>query len=146
MTDSQPSRSSLARAALTFRQTTAGIDVAVSPSFLEHQSNPGEKLFVWSYEIEISNQGPKPVQLLARHWRIYSAHGQLIEVKGAGVVGDQPRLKPGASYSYTSYTHLPTPSGLMVGTYSMQEDDGEAFDVAIPPFSLDSPAQVAMPN
>ncbi len=146
MTDSHLSRPSLERAAPTFRQTTADIDVSVCPTYLEHQSNPGERLFVWSYEIEISNKGREPVQLLARHWRIYSAHGQLIEVKGAGVVGDQPRLKPGSSYSYTSYTHLPTPSGLMVGTYSMQVDGGEAFDVAVPAFSLDSPAQAAMPN
>jgi ApaG protein len=147
MAESNLSRGTPERSGYTFRQTTNGIEVAVTPVFIPEQSNPNENLYVWSYEIEIVNRSEEAVQLKSRYWRILSGHGQLIEVRGAGVVGDQPTIGPGSTYSYTSYTHLPTPSGMMIGTYKMQRgDNGETFDVDVPAFSLDSPTQIALPN
>lgn len=146
MAESNLSRGAPERTAYTFRQTTRSVDVAVTPVYIPEQSNPAENLFVWSYEIEISNKGDEAVQLKSRYWRIISAHGQLIEVRGTGVVGDQPTIRAGSSYTYTSYTHLPTPSGMMTGIYRMKTEAGESFDVDVPAFSLDSPAQIALPN
>ncbi len=146
MAESNLSRGTSEHLGHTFRQTTRAVDVSVTPLFIPEQSNPAENLYVWSYEIEITNRGEEGVQLKSRYWRIMSGHGQLIEVRGAGVVGDQPLIRPGSSYTYTSYTHLPTPSGMMTGTYRMKTDAGEAFDVDVPAFSLDSPAQIALPN
>ena len=97
--------------------------------------------FYWSYTIEITNQGGSTVQLKTRHWRITDALGRLQEVRGAGVVGEQPVLKPGESFEYTSGVPLPTPSGFMVGSYGMVSDAGERFDIDIPAFSLDSPSE-----
>lgn len=146
MPESNLQRSGGERVGYTFRQSTRGVDVAVTPLFIPEQSNPAENLYVWSYEIEITNRSELSLQLRSRYWRIMSAHGQLIEVRGSGVVGDQPTIAPGTTYNYTSYTHLPTPSGMMTGTYRMRAPDGEQFDVDVPAFSLDSPAQLAMPN
>ncbi|MGD0720441.1 MAG: Co2+/Mg2+ efflux protein ApaG [Roseiarcus sp.] len=115
------------------------IKVTVWPSYLEDQSEPDEGRYFWSYTIEIANVGDRAVQLTHRYWRITDANGRLEEVRGPGVVGEQPRLKPGEGFSYTSGCPLRTPSGIMVGTYRMVDDDGRAFDVAIPAFSLDSP-------
>lgn len=119
--------------------TTESIRVSVKPIYLEDQSSPIENHYVWAYQIRIENLGDETVQLLNRHWRITDSLGRMQEVKGAGVVGEQPILSPGESYEYTSGTPLPTPSGIMVGTYEMQSVDGRRFDVAIPAFSLDSP-------
>jgi ApaG protein len=91
--------------------------------------------------VRIENGGEQTVQLLRRHWKITDAIGRIQEVKGAGVVGEQPVLHPGDSYEYTSGTPLSTPSGIMVGTYQMETLDGERFDIAVPAFSLDSPHQ-----
>ena len=91
--------------------------------------------------LEIENQGGQSVQLLNRHWRITDSLGRVQEVRGAGVVGEQPVLEPGEVYQYTSGTPLPTPSGIMVGSYEMENAQGLRFDVAIPAFSLDSPHQ-----
>jgi ApaG protein len=115
------------------------IKVTVLPKFREEQSEPDEGRYFWSYTIEIANVGDKIVQLTHRHWRITDANGRSQEVRGPGVVGEQPRLKPGDAFSYTSGCPLPTPSGIMVGAYTMVDESGEAFDVAIPAFSLDSP-------
>jgi ApaG protein len=115
------------------------IKVTVLPKFLEEQSEPDEGRYFWSYTIEIANVGDRIVQLTHRHWRITDANGRSQEVRGPGVVGEQPRLKPGDAFSYTSGCPLPTPSGIMVGAYTMVDESGEAFDVAIPAFSLDSP-------
>jgi ApaG protein len=120
---------------------TREIWVTVEPIFLEDQSTPEESHFVWAYHVRIENRGPKTVQLRSRHWRITDSLGRTQEVKGVGVVGEQPILHPGESFEYTSGTPLATPSGIMVGTYRMVTSDGEGFDVAIPPFSLDSPHQ-----
>ncbi len=124
-----------------YTETTRSIQVTVQPIYLEEQSAPDEQRFVWAYHVRIENQGPETVQLRTRHWRITDGFGRIQEVKGAGVVGEQPVLGPGESFEYTSGTPLPTPSGFMVGTYQMETRSGERFDIAIPAFSLDSPHQ-----
>jgi ApaG protein len=122
--------------------TTRGVCVTVRSYFLADQSQPEDGHFVWAYRVRIENQGRLPVQLLRRTWRITDAHGRTQHVHGAGVVGEQPLLEPGESFEYTSGTPLDTPSGFMVGAYHMVvPSSGEAFDVAIPAFSLDSPHQ-----
>ena len=120
-----------------YRTVTRDIEVTVSPSFLSDRSSPDNGYFFWAYSIEITNNGQETVQLKTRHWRITDANGRLQEVKGAGVVGEQPVLKPGESFEYTSGVPLPTPSGFMVGTYGMVTQTGETFDIDIPAFSLD---------
>jgi ApaG protein len=122
-----------------YRQTTNNIIIEVRAVFLEDQSSAAENRFVWAYQVTISNGGDKSVQLLNRHWRITDALGRMQEVRGAGVVGEQPVIHPGESYEYTSGTPLTTPSGIMVGSYEMMDEDGDHFDAAIPAFSLDSP-------
>ena len=124
-----------------YSQTTRAITVTVKPYFLDEQSSPSDSHFVWAYHVRIENQGPETVQLRNRYWRITDSLGRVQEVRGAGVVGEQPVLKPGESFEYTSGTPLPTPSGIMIGTYQMENETGERFDIAVPPFSLDSPHQ-----
>ena len=119
--------------------TTRDISVSVETSYLEKQSDPDEQYFVWAYRFTIANHSDQTVQLLTRHWKISDGQGRVQEVRGDGVIGEQPILEPGASYTYSSGTPLQTPSGFMHGSYQMQSDDGERFDVDIPAFSLDSP-------
>lgn len=125
-----------------FQRTTRAITVTVRPAFLEDQSAPDSNHFFWAYTVMIENGGASTVQLRARYWRIIDANGRTIEVKGAGVVGQQPILRPGESFEYKSGTPLETPSGLMLGAYQMQTADGEAFQIDIPVFPLDSPHEV----
>jgi len=122
-----------------YRSTTRAIQVTAEPTYVEAESGDGR--WFWSYSIEIVNLGKEVVQLRSRHWRITDGNGHTEEVKGAGVVGKQPVIKPGEKFSYTSGCPLPTPSGIMVGSYGMETDGGERFDVAVPAFSLDSPYQ-----
>ena len=122
-----------------YSATTRSIQVTVEPIYLEDQSSPGDNQYVWAYRVRIENLGRDTVQLRTRHWKITDAFGRVQEVKGAGVIGEQPVLAPGKAYEYTSGTPLPTPSGIMVGSYQMESESGERFDVAIPAFSLDSP-------
>jgi ApaG protein len=122
-----------------YQAVTRNIEVSVTPRFLPEESSPGQNRYFWSYTIEITNRGRETVQLKTRHWRITDGFGRVQEVRGAGVVGEEPRLAPGQSFEYTSGVPLPTPSGFMVGTYSMVTDAGERFDIDIPAFSLDSP-------
>lgn len=124
-----------------YSKVTRGIRITVEPRFLEEQSSPVENHFVWAYHVRIENEGEEKVQLRTRYWRITDAFGRVQEVRGAGVVGEQPVLDPGGAYEYTSGTPLATPSGIMQGAYGMETDAGDAFDAAIPPFSLDSPHQ-----
>ena len=133
--------SSPARHAIMYSEITREIRVTVRPFFLEDQSSPEEMHFVWAYHVRIENQGPQTVQLRNRYWRITDSLGRIQEVRGAGVVGEQPVLRPGEAFEYTSGTPLATPSGIMVGTYQMESENGERFDVNIPAFSLDSPHQ-----
>jgi ApaG protein len=125
-----------------YQQVTRGIAVTVQPTYLEDQSSPSDNHYVWAYRVRIENKGSETVQLRTRHWQITDAQGRMLEVKGPGVVGEQPVLQPGQSFEYTSGTPLKTPSGIMVGTYQMQTTGGDAFDVRIPAFSLDSPHDV----
>src|ERR1700731_1159804 len=125
---------------------TRGIAVSVEPVYLEANSSPGSSQYFWAYRVTIENQGLETVQLLNRHWMITNARGELTEVKGPGVVGEQPVLKPGESYAYTSGAPLNTPSGMMGGAYQMETESGEHFDIEIPTFSLDRPNQGAFLN
>ena len=129
-----------------FTKTTNRIKVTASPHFLPEHSAPDEDHFVWAYTIMLENYGEQPVQLLNRHWKITDAHGLTQEVRGSGVIGEQPVLKPGESYRYTSGTALGTCSGIMMGEYEMVTDDGQRFEVEVPAFSLDSPYELAMMN
>ena len=119
--------------------TTGGIIVSVETTYIEKDSDPDNQYFVWAYRIKIENNSADTVQLMSRHWMITDALGRQQEVRGAGVVGEQPVLAPGASFSYSSGTPLQTPSGFMRGTYVMRADNGREFDIEIPAFSLDCP-------
>ncbi len=129
-----------------YERTTRDITVSVNPTYLEDQSSPGDNHYVWAYRVRIENHGDHTVQLLRRHWRITDAMGRVQEVQGSGVVGEQPVLQPGDSYEYTSGTPLPTPSGIMVGHYQMETENGERFEVDVPAFSLDSPHETVRYN
>jgi len=127
-----------------YSETTRAITILVEPVYLEEQSVPDENHYVWAYHVRIQNDGAETVQLLTRHWRIMDGAGNVHEVKGAGVVGEQPVLAPGDSYEYTSGTPLGTPSGIMSGSYHMQSNNGDEFDAIVPAFSLDCPHQTAV--
>lgn len=118
---------------------TEGVVVRVRPSYLAGQSDPAEGRWVWAYQVEIVNLSGGPVQLVARRWTITDAFGRVEEVRGQGVVGEQPVIEPGDSYAYASGCPLTTPSGSMVGAYFMQDAEGRMFEAAIPAFSLDVP-------
>lgn len=121
-----------------YEQTTRHIHVLVRPQFLENQSQPDEGKYVWAYTITLENRSDETVKLLTRHWIITDGIGRTQEVKGDGVIGEQPTLRPGDQFEYTSGCPLSTPSGMMGGSYGMVNAKGEAFDVVIPAFSLDS--------
>ena len=127
---------------LTYEEVTHNIRVAVAPSFMEDQSEPAEGRFIWSYRVTIENRRAETVQLVARHWRITDAHGRVREVRGPGVVGEQPTIAPGNVFEYTSGAPLETPSGVMTGSYRMRANSGESFEVSIPLFALDSPYDI----
>jgi len=129
-----------------YTQKTKNISVTVTPIYLEDQSEPDEDHYVWAYQVKIENDSLETVQLRSRHWRITDANGLMQEVRGSGVVGEQPVLEPGESFEYTSGTPLNAPSGIMVGSYEMQTDEGNVIEVDIPAFSLDSPHHVVRPN
>lgn len=122
-----------------YSAVTRDIRITVEPRFLDDQSAPDEGRWFWAYEVEIANLGREPVQLKTRHWRITDAAGRTQDVRGIGVVGEQPVIEPGAAFTYTSGCPLPTPSGIMAGSYRMEAPGGESFEVAIPAFSLDVP-------
>ncbi len=111
--------------------------VSVVPQYLPDQSAPAQGLYSFAYAITITNTGEVPAQLISRHWHITDATGHVEQVKGLGVVGHQPLLKPAESFEYTSGCRLRTPSGTMHGTYFCVAEDGERFEVEIPLFVLD---------
>jgi ApaG protein len=121
-----------------YQAVTRNIEVTVTPKFLPERSSQEKRYFFWAYTIEISNRGSETVQLKTRHWRITDANGRRQEVRGAGVVGEEPVLKAGESFEYTSGVPLQTPSGFMAGVYGMVSATGENFEIEIPAFSLDS--------
>src|SRR5205823_2358051 len=114
-----------AKLRLMYRAVTRSIQVTVQPEFLPDHSEPDESRFVWAYTIEIANLGRTTVQLRSRHWRITDADGNMEEVRGPGVVGEQPILGPGQRFQYTSGCPLSTPSGIMAGSYRMAAENGE---------------------
>ena len=118
---------------------TNNIYVRVQPSFLEDQSEHSDGVYFWAYTVEIENQSERAIQLRSRYWCITDALGQTREVRGPGVVGQEPIIQPGMSFTYTSGAPLTTPSGFMAGSYQMEYESGELIDVEIPAFSLDSP-------
>ena len=122
-----------------YSATTRHIHIDVEPAYLDEQSSPQDNHYLWAYTIRIENLGREIVQLKTRYWKITNAIGQVQEVRGEGVVGEQPVLNPGDSFEYTSGVPLSTPSGIMVGAYVMETEAGESFTVEIPAFSLDSP-------
>ncbi len=125
-----------------YTATTRAIRVTVQSFFLADQSSPEDSQYAWAYRVHIMNEGRETVQLMRRTWQITDGHGRTQEVHGPGVVGEEPVLEPGESFEYTSGTPLETPTGFMVGWYHMVATaTGEAFDIAIPAFSLDSPHQ-----
>ena len=122
-----------------YEAITHNIRIRVTPVFLEDQSEPEAGRYLWAYNVIIENESSEAVQLRSRYWHITDAKGRVQEVRGAGVVGEQPIIEPGSSYSYSSGCPLSEPSGMMVGKYHMVSESGEAFETDIPAFSLDSP-------
>ena len=124
-----------------YEAETEGVLVRVRPSYLAGQSDPEGGRWVWAYQVEIVNLTATTVQLMARRWVITDGQGRVEEVRGPGVVGEQPVIKPGDSYSYASGCPLGTPTGSMVGGYYMTDASGRSFEAAIPAFSLDVPGE-----
>jgi ApaG protein len=122
-----------------YKAVTRGISVTVTPRYMPEESSPDQGRYFFAYTVEIINTSLDRVQLKARYWKITDAHGHVQEVRGAGVVGEQPVLGPGESFSYTSGCPLATPSGTMQGSYVMETAGGKTFDAEIPAFSLDIP-------
>jgi ApaG protein len=129
-----------------YEQVTRGIRIRVFPQYSDDQSTPDEGYYFWTYTVDITNESEETVQLKSRLWRITDANGRTEEVRGPGVIGQTPVIPPGQSFTYTSGCPLPTPSGIMVGSYQMTDEEGELFDVTIPAFSLDSPYAVRSVN
>ena len=122
-----------------YESTTHSIRVCVEPAFEEEESSPDDSHFFWSYTVRIENLSEQPVQLRSRYWKITDDSGRTEEIRGKGVVGEEPMIAPGDSFHYTSGAPLPTSSGIMVGCYQMESAAGELFNVDVPAFSLDSP-------
>ncbi|MCA4775432.1 Co2+/Mg2+ efflux protein ApaG [Wolbachia endosymbiont of Mansonella ozzardi] len=126
--------------ALEYTLTTNSVEVTVLPVYIEEQSIPYENCYVWIYNVKIKNKSSSTIQLLSRHWQIIDYKGKVNEIAGAGVIGEQPVIKPGEVFRYTSGTYLNAPSGVMQGRYEfLNEENTKIFEVMIPPFSLDSP-------
>lgn len=129
-----------------YRAVTHSIEVNVEPFFLDDRSDPSESRYVWAYRVTIANQSDEQVKLVSRYWHITDGRGRVEEVRGPGVVGEQPELNPGDSFQYTSGCPLSTPSGIMAGRYTMRNVRGETFDIEIPAFSLDMPSKTRTVN
>jgi len=124
---------------VAYEAETDGIVVRVKPSFLEEESSPEQHRFIWAYHVEIENKGSRTFQLMTRHWRITDREGRVQEVNGSGVVGQNPVLAPGETFEYTSGCPLTEPSGMMQGTYRLEDEEGGMLEARIPLFALDSP-------
>lgn len=125
---------------------TWGVTVRVLPEFMDEESDPSDRRFLWRYTVQIENNVDHTIQLIDRHWEITDAVGRRQIVDGEGVVGEQPVLAPGETYFYVSGCPLSEPSGIMSGHYGMRREDGLEFDVTVPAFSLDSPHETARRN
>lgn len=119
--------------------TTQGIRVTVTATYIPQQSSPTERRYVFAYTVQIANEGAEPAQLRSRHWIITHGNGKVEEVRGPGVVGQKPLLRPGEHFEYTSGCVLETPRGAMRGTYQMHRPDGATFDAEIATFELAMP-------
>jgi len=124
-----------------YQAVTNEISVEVAPFFVAERSDPDAGRYFWAYRVTIANHSDRTVKLLSRYWHITDAAGRVEEVRGPGVVGEQPVLEPGDSFQYTSGCPLTTPSGIMIGRYTMLAADGSSFEVDIPGFSLDLPGE-----
>lgn len=120
------------------QQEESGVRVLVRPLYLHDHSNPNDNEYVFAYFVRIENNGRKTVQLLSRHWQIYDSIGEEYEVRGDGVVGEQPTIASGGTYEYQSFCVLKSPHGVMQGSYRMIGSDDILFDVPIPRFELDA--------
>ena len=129
-----------------YRAVTRRIEVTVEPNFLPERSSPERSRYFWSYTIVITNTGNETVQLRTRRWIITDANGRQQEVRGEGVIGEQPVIAPGEHFEYTSGVPLSTASGFMTGSYEMQSETGERFEIEVPTFSLDGPSSKRVLN
>ena len=129
-----------------YSKTTADIVVSVRPEYMDDRSAPQDNQYLWAYHVSIQNTRSTRVQLRSRYWHITDALGHVQEVRGPGVVGEEPVLEPGETFEYTSGVPLNTPSGIMRGQYTMEDNDGALFDIEVPAFSLDSPHQAVRLN
>ncbi len=132
--------------AYPYEAETDGVIVRVRPMFIDEESSPEDDKFLWAYQIEIENRGQQTLQLMTRYWQITDSDGRIQEVRGEGVVGKQPVLRPGGTFEYTSGCPLTTPSGMMQGAYQFENDEGDFFEAKIPLFALDSPYDEHLPN
>ena len=119
-----------------YRETTHDIEIEVQPEYLPEPSRPDQGYFAFAYHVRITNRGAKAAKLLSRHWIITDGAGEVKEVKGDGVIGEQPRIESGKTHEYSSFCALPTPTGNMRGSYEMVDDLGNSFRVRIPLFFL----------
>lgn len=126
----------------TSEAVTRGVRVTVESCYHADRSDPGRGEWFFSYRIRIANESPVTVQLLTRHWRITDSNGNVQEIRGPGVIGQQPLLAPGEAFEYTSFCPLSTSFGTMHGSYRMKLDDGSGFDAEIPPFALGEPYSI----
>ncbi len=132
---------------LEYTLTTNFVEVTVLPIYIEEQSIPYENCYVWMYNVKIKNKSQSTIQLLSRHWQIIDYKGKINEIAGVGVIGEQPVIKSGEVFKYTSGTYLNAPSGIMQGKYEfLNEESIKIFEVMIPPFSLDSPYVKTRPH
>ncbi|MEY2757806.1 MAG: hypothetical protein RIR33_1584 [Pseudomonadota bacterium] len=132
--------------AYPYEAETNGVCIRVRPVFMQAESSPADDHFLWAYHVEIENRGGRTLQLMTRHWRITDGDGRIQHVDGAGVVGKQPILRPGARFEYSSGCPLTTPSGMMQGAYRFEDETGASVEAQIPLFALDSPYDVRRPN
>jgi ApaG protein len=147
MTEKRPEQASQGRKkGISYEAETQGVVVRVKPAFLDEESSPEENRYIWAYHVEIENRGKRTLQLMTRHWHITDREGRVQEVNGSGVVGQNPVLKPGGRFEYTSGCPLNAPSGMMQGTYSMEDETGAMLEARIPLFALDSPYDRRAPN
>ncbi|WP_353270632.1 Co2+/Mg2+ efflux protein ApaG [Wolbachia endosymbiont (group A) of Hedychridium roseum] len=132
---------------IEYTLTTNFVEVIVLPIYIEEQSIPYENCYIWMYNVKIKNKSQSTIQLLSRHWQIIDYKGKINEIAGVGVIGEQPVIKSGEVFKYTSGTYLNAPSGIMQGKYEfLNEESIKIFEVMIPPFSLDSPYVKTRPH
>ena len=129
-----------------FEQRTKDVIVRVEPEYLAEQSSPSDSRFIWAYTVEIDNQSEDDLRVTGRYWHIADSRGQVQEVRGQGVVGEKPVVRAGEQFRYTSGAPLSAPSGMMSGSYRVEREDGESYDIDIPVFVLDSPFEGTMFN